>query len=108
MAHERGGVKEIILTDGCAQKKEVEELIDAVGRLSSPGAILHGAAHAAIETYRLLEHADQCRAADALAGHLEVMLGRLDGEMKALVREARSRPRVRRTARSGDRRRMRH
>ncbi|HUX00841.1 MAG TPA: hypothetical protein VMY35_07660 [Phycisphaerae bacterium] len=79
-------VKEKNVTDGTSKKKAIEELIDAVCRTSNPGAALHNAAHAAIETFRCLEHADQCRAADALAGHLEVALGLWGREMEAIVR----------------------
>ena len=85
MAHGRGGVKGVILTDGYGKRKEVKELIAAVCQLSGPGTELHSIAQNAIEAFRALGYADQCRASDALASHSEVMLGLWTAEIRSLL-----------------------
>lgn len=74
------------MTDGYGKRKEVKELVAAVCRLSGPGNALHGVAQNALEVFCKLDYANQCRAVDALVGHLEIVFGLLTKEIKALVR----------------------
>lgn len=65
---------------------DVEAVLAAAGKLASPGDALYGIAKAAGETFDLLDYQNQQRAEAALEGHLEVVFGLWDREMKALVR----------------------
>jgi len=65
---------------------DVEAVLDAVGKLASPGEVLHGIAGAAKETFGLLDYASQQRAEAWLTGHLEVVLGLWQRECQAMVR----------------------
>ena len=60
--------------NGYSERREVEEVIAAVGRLASPGDVLFGVAHGALETFGLLDYANQRAAADLLAAKLETAI----------------------------------
>ena len=64
---------------------EVRELLKAVGRLASPGDVLFGEAHAARETFDLLDYANKMLARDGLAARLEVALKDWQVEIGTLV-----------------------
>ena len=65
---------------------DVKAVLEAAGKLASPGDALHGNAQVAIATFGLLDYASQQRAATALTVHLEVMLGLWQRECQAMVR----------------------
>ena len=66
-------------------KTEVEELLTAAGRLASPGDILFNVAHAARETFDLLDYAAERGAADLLTALLEVVLKEWNEEIDSFV-----------------------
>ena len=65
---------------------DVKAVLEAAGKLASPGDVLHGIAGAAKETFGLLNYAAQQRMVTALTEHLEVMLGLWQRECQAMVR----------------------
>ena len=58
------------MTNGYSEKIEVETAVAAIGHLASPGDVLHGLAHTAIETFRKLDYSNERVSADNLAGRL--------------------------------------
>ena len=64
---------------------EVRKLLEAAGKLASPGDVLFGVAHAARETFDLLDYASERGAADLLAALLEDVLKEWTEEIETFV-----------------------
>ena len=64
---------------------EVKEVLAAAGRLASPGDVLFGVAHGALETFGLLDYANQRAAADLLAAKPETAIRQWNEVAKGFV-----------------------
>ena len=74
------------MTDGYSHGPEVENVMAAAMAFSGPGQVLFGIAQNARDAFRKLDYANRVRAADALAGHLEVALGLWTAEIVSYLK----------------------
>jgi len=72
--------------NGCSNGPEIEKVLKAVMELGGPEQVLFGIAQNARDAFRKLDYANRVRAADALAGHLEVALGLWTAEIVSYLK----------------------
>ena len=65
---------------------DVKAVLEAAGKLASPGDALHGNAQVAIATFGLLDYANQRAAAGLLAAKLETAIRKWNEIAKTFVR----------------------
>ena len=75
------------MADGYSRKEEIEKLFAAIKALVGPGEVLYGVAQAALDRYRSLDHAGECRAVDRLGDRLVVAIRRWGAEMNPRQRK---------------------
>ena len=75
------------MTDGYSHGPEVENVLAAAMAFGGPGQVLFGIAQNARDAFRELDYANRVRAADALAGHLEVALGLWTAETRSYLKK---------------------